>query len=94
MRNVHSGRFPPGARKGVSHQPLSPHSVNNVNMYINCAAPEETAPPAPSILRYGKRKNKKLHRRSCTNITEVKVLEYNYYNDKGIYISPPPIEHN
>ena len=53
----------------------------------------EAAPPTPFLFRYGKRKNEKLHRRSCTIRTEVKVLEYEYYNDKGIYISPPPLEH-
>ena len=91
MRNVHSGRFPPGARKGVSHQPLSPHSVNNVNMYINCEAPDETDPPAQTVLRCGKRKNCKLHRRSCIK-AEVRESKQSYYNIKGVYISPPPIE--
>ena len=91
MRSVHSGRFPPGARKGVSHQPLSPHSVNNVNMYINCEAPDETDPPAQTVLRCGKRKKCKLHRRSCIK-AEVRESKQSYYNIKGVYISPPPIE--
>ena len=38
MEKVHSGRFPPGARREVSHQPLPPHSIN-VYSNITCSGP-------------------------------------------------------